>query len=127
MCPLRRALDQIRPMVEPQTWNAFWNTAVLGRWAPDVAEGLGLNPAAVRQAKSRILRRLRRQLGDRRVRTGLGRFFGIQTVMFLLGQTLDGSSFSRTSNVTLASDHEVASFPIPRQTLHQIDRLYECG
>jgi RNA polymerase sigma-70 factor (ECF subfamily) len=62
---LRRALDQIRPTVEPQTWNAFWNTAVLGRSAPEVAEELSLTPAAVRQAKSRILRRLRRQLGDR--------------------------------------------------------------
>jgi RNA polymerase sigma-70 factor (ECF subfamily) len=61
---LRRALDQIRPTVEPQTWAAFWKTAVLGQAAPDVAEELGVSPAAVRQAKSRILRRLRRQLGD---------------------------------------------------------------
>lgn len=62
---LRRALDQIRPTVEPQTWAAFWHTAVLARSAPDVAAELGLTPAAVRQAKSRLLRRLRRQLGDR--------------------------------------------------------------
>jgi RNA polymerase sigma-70 factor, ECF subfamily len=62
---LRRALDEIRPTVEPNTWNAFWNTAVLGRSAPEVADELGLTPAAVRQAKSRLLRRLRRQLGDR--------------------------------------------------------------
>lgn len=62
---LRRALRQIRPNVEPHTWNAFWNTAVLGQSAPDVADELGLTPAAVRQAKSRMLRRLRRQLGDR--------------------------------------------------------------
>jgi RNA polymerase sigma-70 factor (ECF subfamily) len=61
---LRRALAQIRPTVEPQTWSAFWNTAVLGQAAPDVAEELGISPAAVRQAKSRMLRRLRRQLGD---------------------------------------------------------------
>jgi RNA polymerase sigma-70 factor (ECF subfamily) len=62
---LRRALDQIRPTIEPKTWNAFWNTVVLGRSAPDVAEEVDLTPAAVRQAKSRVLRRLRRQLGDR--------------------------------------------------------------
>jgi RNA polymerase sigma-70 factor (ECF subfamily) len=62
---LRRALRQIRPSVEPQTWEAFWRTAVLGRTAPEVADELGLTPAAVRQAKSRMLRRLRRQLGDR--------------------------------------------------------------
>lgn len=61
---LRRALDQIRPTIEPQTWEAFWQTAVLGRAAPDVAHELGLAPAAVRQAKSRTLRRLRRQLGE---------------------------------------------------------------
>jgi RNA polymerase sigma-70 factor, ECF subfamily len=62
---LRRALDQIRPTVDPQTWNAFWNTTVLGRSAPVVAADLDISPAAVRQAKSRLLRRLRRQLGDR--------------------------------------------------------------
>jgi len=61
---LRRALDQIRPTIEPQTWDAFWNTAVLGRSAGEVAKELGLTPAAVRQAKSRTLRRIRRQLGD---------------------------------------------------------------
>jgi RNA polymerase sigma-70 factor, ECF subfamily len=61
---LRRALERIRPTVEPQTWAAFWNTAVLGQAAPDVAADLGITPAAVRQAKSRMLRRLRRQLGD---------------------------------------------------------------
>lgn len=61
---IRRALDQIRNSVEPQTWTAFWNTAVLGQCATEVAEALDLTPAAVRQAKSRILRRLRRQLGD---------------------------------------------------------------
>jgi RNA polymerase sigma-70 factor, ECF subfamily len=62
---LRRALDQIRLTVEPRSWSAFWKTAVLGRPAPEVARELDLSPAAVRQAKSRILRRLRRQLGDR--------------------------------------------------------------
>jgi RNA polymerase sigma-70 factor (ECF subfamily) len=61
---VRRAIDQIRPTVEPQTWEAFWQTAVLGRAAPDVANELGLTAAAVRQAKSRTLRRLRRQLGE---------------------------------------------------------------
>jgi RNA polymerase sigma-70 factor (ECF subfamily) len=62
---LRRALAQIKPTVEPRTWQAFWSTAVLGRSAPDVADELDLTPAAVRQIKSRLLRRLRKQLGDR--------------------------------------------------------------
>lgn len=61
---VRRALEQIRETIEPQTWEAFWQTTILGHSAPDVAEQMGLTPAAVRQAKSRTLRRLRRQLGD---------------------------------------------------------------
>jgi RNA polymerase sigma-70 factor (ECF subfamily) len=61
---ISRALDQIRPQVAEQTWEAFWNTAVLGQAAPDVAVELGMTPMAVRQAKSRVLRRLRQQLGD---------------------------------------------------------------
>jgi RNA polymerase sigma-70 factor (ECF subfamily) len=61
---VRRALEQIRPTLAPPTWEAFWRTTVLGHPAPQVAEELGLTSAAVRQAKSRVLRRLRRQLGD---------------------------------------------------------------
>lgn len=61
---ISRALDQIRPQIESQTWDAFWNTAVLGKAAPEVAEELAMTPMAVRQAKSRVLRRLRKQLGD---------------------------------------------------------------
>jgi len=61
---IARALDQIRPEVEEQTWAAFWNTAVLGHSATEAAADLGMTPMAVRQAKSRVLRRLRKQLGD---------------------------------------------------------------
>ena len=61
---ISRALDQIRPEVEDHTWNAFWNTAVLGQSATEVALELGMTSMAVRQAKSRVLRRLRKQLGD---------------------------------------------------------------
>jgi RNA polymerase sigma-70 factor, ECF subfamily len=61
---LRRALEQIRPTVAATTWTAFWNTTVRGQSAPDVAQQLGLTPAAVRKAKSRMLQRLRQQLGD---------------------------------------------------------------
>lgn len=61
---LRRAMQQVRPHVEQQTWQAFWQTAVLGRSAADVAAELSMTPASVRQAKSRTLRRLRQQLGD---------------------------------------------------------------
>lgn len=61
---ISRALEQIRPQVAGLTWQAFWNTAVLGQSAPDAATELGMSPMAVRQAKSRVLRRLRKQLGD---------------------------------------------------------------
>src|SRR5690606_2450175 len=61
---LQRALAQIRSCVEPQTWLAFWNTTVLNQPTNQVADELGISPAAVRKAKSRTLQRLRQQLGD---------------------------------------------------------------
>jgi RNA polymerase sigma-70 factor (ECF subfamily) len=61
---ISRALEQIRPEMEDHTWNAFWNTAILGHPATEVAKDLGMTAMAVRQAKTRVLRRLRRQLGD---------------------------------------------------------------
>ena len=62
---LQRAMDQIKSRVDPQTWSAFWNTAVLNQDTADVAAALGMTPAAVRKAKSRTIQRLRKQLGDR--------------------------------------------------------------
>jgi len=61
---LRRAIAQIKPRIEPQTWQAFWQTVVLGQTTAEVAERLGMSRPAVRKAKSRILHRLRQQLGD---------------------------------------------------------------
>lgn len=61
---LKRALRQIETKIEPQTWRAFWLTVVQGQATAEVAEQLGLSPAAVRKAKSRTLQRLRKQLGD---------------------------------------------------------------
>jgi RNA polymerase sigma-70 factor (ECF subfamily) len=59
-----RALDLIRGEFEERTWQAFWRTAVEGRAPKDVAEELAMSPGAVRVAKSRVLRRLREELGD---------------------------------------------------------------
>ena len=59
-----RAMEQIKSRVEPITWDAFVRTAVHGQLAAQVAESLGITPAAVRKAKSRTLQRLRKQLGD---------------------------------------------------------------
>jgi RNA polymerase sigma-70 factor (ECF subfamily) len=61
---LLRALELIRGEFEPQTWQAFWRTAVDGVSAPDVAAELGMTGQAVRKAKSRILARLRREFGE---------------------------------------------------------------
>ena len=53
------AAEQVRPHVEPATWQAFWQTAVEGRPAKDVAAELGLNVASVYVAKGRVLARLK--------------------------------------------------------------------
>jgi RNA polymerase sigma-70 factor (ECF subfamily) len=59
-----RALDLIRDEFEERTWRAFWLTAVEDQVASEVADALGMSPGAVRVAKSRVLRRLREELGD---------------------------------------------------------------
>jgi RNA polymerase sigma-70 factor (ECF subfamily) len=59
-----RAIDLIRAEFEERTWAAFWRTAVEGRAAKDVAADLSMSPGAVRVAKSRVLHRLREELGD---------------------------------------------------------------
>ena len=60
----RRMLDLVRTDFEPSTWEAFWRIVVDGQSPAEVAEALGLSPAAVYMAKSRVLRRLREELGD---------------------------------------------------------------
>ena len=61
---LRRALDSIRGEFAETTWRAFWGVVVDGRSAADVGADLGMRPGTVRVAKSRVLLRLRRELGD---------------------------------------------------------------
>ncbi len=61
---LLRALEQIRGHFQEQTWTAFWRIVVDGLSAPDVARELGMSPGAVRVAKSRVLQRLREELGE---------------------------------------------------------------
>jgi RNA polymerase sigma-70 factor (ECF subfamily) len=60
----QRALQLLREEFEPQTWQAFWRTAVDGQSAVDIAGELGMSPAAVRKAKSRVLHRLKVEIGD---------------------------------------------------------------
>jgi RNA polymerase sigma-70 factor (ECF subfamily) len=59
-----RALELIRDEFEERSWRAFWLTAVEDRIPKEVATELGMSPGAVRVAKSRVLRRLREELGE---------------------------------------------------------------
>lgn len=59
-----RALALIRNQFEERTWQAFWRAAVDGEAPADVGQAMGISAAAVRQAKSRVLRRLKEELGD---------------------------------------------------------------
>jgi RNA polymerase sigma-70 factor, ECF subfamily len=61
---IRRVLELIRTEFEDRTWQAFWLTTVDGRAANDVAREVGMSSGAVRVAKSRVLRRLREELGE---------------------------------------------------------------
>jgi RNA polymerase sigma-70 factor (ECF subfamily) len=61
---LLRALESIRGQFHERTWRAFWGMVVDGRSAADVAADLEMQPGAVRVSKSRVLLRLRRELGD---------------------------------------------------------------
>ncbi len=61
---LHRTLAQIRGEFEPRTWDAFWRTTADGRSIEQTADELSLSPGAVRQAKYRVLRRLRDEMKD---------------------------------------------------------------
>jgi RNA polymerase sigma-70 factor (ECF subfamily) len=61
---LLKALESIRGDFHEQTWQAFWRVVVEGRTAAEVSVDLSMSPGAVRVAKSRVLARLRRELGD---------------------------------------------------------------
>ena len=60
----QRALELVRAQFEARTWQAFWKVAIENASPADVAFELGMTPTCVRQAKSRILRRIKTELGD---------------------------------------------------------------
>lgn len=60
---LRRALfqqaaEQVRAEVQPATWQAFWETGIVGSSPADAAKKLGMTAGAIRVAKCRVLARL---------------------------------------------------------------------
>lgn len=61
---LHRALAQVQSEFEEKTWQAFWRTTIDSQPTAAVAMELQVTPATVRQYRSRVLRRLRQQLGE---------------------------------------------------------------
>ncbi len=60
----QRALSLVRSQFEERTWTAFWLVAVESRKPAEVATEMGLTSNAVRQAKARVLRRLKEEMGE---------------------------------------------------------------
>ena len=52
-------LEIVKADFREKTWQAFYRTAVDGQTSQAVAEELGMQAAAVRRAKFRVLKRLR--------------------------------------------------------------------
>ncbi len=60
----RWAADEVKSGFVPKTWAAFWQTAVEGRTAGDVAAELGMSVGAIYIARSRVLARLRNRIEE---------------------------------------------------------------
>jgi RNA polymerase sigma-70 factor, ECF subfamily len=60
----QRALEQVRTVFEERTWQAFWLTTVVGRAPATLTEELDMSVAGIRQAKCRVLRRLKQEMGE---------------------------------------------------------------
>ncbi len=61
---LQRALERIRPRFEERTWQAFYRVTAEGQGPAEVAAALGMSVNAVYVARSRVLARLRQELGE---------------------------------------------------------------
>lgn len=60
----QRVVDLLRDEFEERTWTSFWQVVVEGRAPSQVAEEMGITANAVRQARSRVIRRLREEMGE---------------------------------------------------------------
>ncbi len=60
----RRVMELVKVDFEEKTWLAFWLTVIEGRQPATLTLELGMSPAGIRQAKSRVLRRLKQEVGD---------------------------------------------------------------
>jgi RNA polymerase sigma-70 factor (ECF subfamily) len=61
---MHRVLQMIQGEFGETTWRAFWRCTVEGASSTLVADELGISTGAVRQAKYRVLRRLRDELNE---------------------------------------------------------------
>jgi RNA polymerase sigma factor (sigma-70 family) len=59
-----RAAEQVRGQVQPATWQAFWETGVVGTSLADTAKKLGMSVGAIRVAKCRVLARLQAAVNE---------------------------------------------------------------
>ncbi len=60
----QRAAQRVQTEVQPATWQAFWETGVMGRSTDEVAEKLGMSAGAVWVAKCRVVARLKTAVGE---------------------------------------------------------------
>jgi RNA polymerase sigma-70 factor (ECF subfamily) len=60
----QRSLECVRSEFEPRTWTMFWRTVVDDVPTAVVAADLGVSSTAVRQSRSRVMRRIREEIGD---------------------------------------------------------------
>ena len=60
---IQRGLELIRDEFSPSVWEAFWQYAVCGRSPTEVAHDLGLRLGTIYSSKSRVLNRLRLEIG----------------------------------------------------------------
>ncbi len=60
----RWAAWQVRKEFQPQTWEAFWRTAIEGEDCDAVAKQLGKNRGSVYAARSRIIRRIQEKVAE---------------------------------------------------------------
>jgi RNA polymerase sigma-70 factor (ECF subfamily) len=59
-----RILDLVRGEFEEKTWQAFWRSVVEGQAPALLAQQLNMSANSIRQARSRVLRRLREEAGE---------------------------------------------------------------
>jgi len=60
----QRAAEQVRGEVQPATWQAFWETGIVGTSPVDAAQKLGMSVGGVRVAKCRVLARLQAAVNE---------------------------------------------------------------